>query len=1350
MATLQVGQPLPHLVHVVSSGGILTEESQVRLRDNPYHDSDLRLEVYGEKGERVTETVFESRLSEFWVWATSTWDEIAGNVDDLGISTLRGRWAIPFFRYLGYEVIYQRSNEVIEGPTAEQSIRVNLSHRGWDSDEAPRIHIVLSSESFDSPADSDRNEVSPHDALQRFLVLKEGVDWGFLFNGRNVRLLRKYYHEYSRGFVEFDLENILEDRNLTEFRLMYMLLHANVFSGEKSIEGFYERSRQTGVKIGDRLRDNVKNALECLANDLLTDELKRHYEENPEEIDEFFTQLLRVFYRVMFILYAEQRGMLPGQGTLFGREYSVTKLRGMAEGVIVPDSDVDLWRGLQTTFNLVETGSEALGVYAYNGGLFKRENTSLIDPLTCKNSTVLEVIRLLTTTEERRIRSRISYVDIDVEEIGSVYESLLDYKPSVLSEGRVIDKERYFPHRFYLLPRGLERKTTGSYYTDKGLVNILVKTALVPVVNARLRRTEEVFRDKDSEECLVKKREALLDVKVCDPACGGGTFLIAALDYLGLRYAQLVTRLDHPSDDELRDARRTVLMHCIYGVDRNPMAVELAKISLWLHASVKDRPLTFLDHRLKCGDSLIGASPEVVSEGINSDAFTPLKGQKATGIPPEDREVAKRLRRVTLERRKRAVGMASLGSYFEGKSVSDYVEGVKKLDDLGEDTPDQINLKSEYYEAILRESSYQHQKDVYDTWLASFFWDLTSDWKKQVQYERICPTEVAFREVIGNRGNAQLLQKVHEYSTKYRFFNWNLEFPDVFEREVSGFDCILTNPPWEVWKLEEEEFFAGKAKKVEEKKNQSARRNEIIRLQKGNERERKLHQEYVKAWTSYLKTSSFFSKSGQYNLSARGQLNTFQLFVERCWGLVSNYGRSGMVVPTGIATNYFSQDLFAALIKKNSLLSFFDFENREAIFPIHRSFRFSLLTMGGGGHEVSCIPMAFFLLSPQELSTYLNLIPEDNSKLKEIVTKLSPESKLFAFTVEDFEALNPNTLTCPIFRTRKDAELTRYLYKQAPILIKKDRKTGKILSNPWNISFLRMLDMSNDAQLFRTMNQLEQIGAKPIDNNNIGGVWRTEKETFLPLYEGKMIWHYDHRYNSVTQTSGLQGTGEATTQEQHMNADYSPIPRYWVERRHVETSIPTNYKLKWFHAFRDIARSTDTRTIITTIIPRYAVGNKLPILLSNENLCLLLANMNSIVFDYIVRQKIAGISMNFFYVQQFPTIMPDSYDEKTLKYITDAVIELLYTSNDMKALAEEYGYIEKPFSWNEDRRALLMAKLDAIYASLYNLSKENLKYILEQFPVLKKNEHNKYGEYRTKRLVLEAYDQLKSEEKTNE
>lgn len=1338
---------LPHLVHVVTRGGILTEESLIRLRDNPLRDPTFEYQGYTDEGEApLTAKRFEEKIASTWKWCKERWDEIAPELEGFSISDLRRKWIIPFFEKLGYKPVYQTSNEVVEGPTEDQSVSIHLSHRGWPSNKAPRIHTVLPIDSFDASTKSDRNKQSPHDAMQRFLVLSSDVTWSILYNGKQLRLLRKYFHEYTRGYVEFDLENILADRNFSEFRLMYILVHASRFRPRKDkpilMEGFFERSRSTGIKIGEKLRDNFKDALELLGNDFLSESEKRRLENEPEKVEALYAEMLRYFYRIMFILYAEQRGMLPGAGTLYSREYSITRLRGVAERPIHADADVDLWCGLQKTFELIERGCEPLGVVAYNGDLFDSKKTTMLNELTCRNDTFLHVIRLLTTTEEEGVRQRISYIDIDVEEIGAVYESLLDYRPRILSKPRVIRRETFPPHRFVLLPQGLKRKSTGSYYTDKRLVSLLVKTALVSVVNEKLRKIEEECGDPNSIGCRSKKIEALLDLKVCDPACGGGTFLIAALDYLGKRVAQLQSGLEEPTENELREARRLVLQYCIYGVDKNPLAVELAKISLWLHAFVQDKPLNFLDHHLKCGDSLIGARPYILKHGIKEEAFEALPGQRSTGIPPEDKKVQNRLRKVTRGWKGNIENVVPIIDFIQTPDHKQYLKDFKQLSSISEDSPQEVSFKAEYFRKMVSGKIYLYERDVCDAWDSAFFWPINA------KDGRLAPTEPEFREIVRGWAKKKLKAKIREIAEQYRFFHWDLEFPDVFERENEGFDCILTNPPWDVWELEEEEFFTGKAPKIESAKNQSQRRKAIKELLSGNESEKKLYKEYVKTWYVFKRASNYFRKSGMFNLSARGILNTFALFVERCWNILSPLGRSGMVVPTGLAISYYMQDLFASLTENSSLLSFFDFENKNKIFPIDSKLRFSLITIGGGRYEVPFIPMAFFCLEPEEVQKALELIPDEIEKIGEVLDKLPLEEKLFAFTIEDFKELNPNTLTCPSFRTRRDAEITRYLYQQTPILIRKNRQTEVILSNPWKITFKQgLFNMSSDSNLFHTAEQLKQLNGIPVDKDNLGGPWKVDNETYLPLYEGKMIWYYDHRYNSVLSERGMRARGLATTLEQHQDSHYSALPRYWVKSSEVESKIPAGYNRDWFIAFRDITNAINERTMIISVIPKNAVGNKLPLLISEEiprKLTVLLANMSSIVFDYICRQKIGGFSMNFFYVEQFPIFKPSYYSKELIEFIFSRIIELVYTTYDLRPFAEDCGINREPFRWDEEKRASLKAELDAIYAYLYKLPRKDLVYVLDQFPALRRNEKHKFGEYRTQRLILEAYDRLAS------
>jgi len=448
-----------------------------------------------------------------------------------------------------------------------------------------------------------------------------------------------------------------------------------------------------------------------------------------------------------------------------------------------------------------------------------------------------------------------------------------------------------------------------------------------------------------------------------------------------------------------------------------------------------------------------------------------------------------------------------------------------------------------------------------------------------------------------------------------------------------------------------------------------------------------------------------------------------------------------MVVPTGIITSFYLQNFFKSLVQNQALLSLFDFENQNRLFPIHRQFRFCLLTIGGDQHKVDRIPMAFYCLEPEEVQEVLEIIPTEGQKLQSVIDSLPREHKLFAFTTEDFKILNPNTLTSPVFRTRHDAQLTRQFYGRAPILIRKDQK--KELSNPWQIKFLRMFDMASDSGLFVTQEMLKKLGGNPI--NEKGGPWEINGDIYLPLYEGKLVSFYDHRFNSVGETSGQQGTGIPTTLLQHRNPSYSSVPRYWVKKSEVESRIPVDYRRQWFIGYRGITRATDARTMIPALITKAGVGHSLPLILSKEEprlLTALLANLSSIPFDYVCRQKYDSAFMSYFYVEQFPVLEPSFYSDEILEIIAPKVLELVYTSHNLKPFAEDLGYYGEPFSWDEEKRARLKVQLDALYAHLYGISRNNLEYILDHFSVLRRNDIKEYGDYRTKFSVLEAYDEI--------
>ena len=409
--------------------------------------------------------------------------------------------------------------------------------------------------------------------------------------------------------------------------------------------------------------------------------------------------------------------MLPGRGSLYHEEYSLTALRTLAERPQGEDPHLDLWEKLKVTFSMVEHGAPQLGIYAYNGALFSAARTPLLMPEGgaeaphCRNDYLLSAIRHLTTVEQDNVLQRISYSDLSVEEIGSIYESLLDITPRISTSPMNINGREISANSFFLDPRGMARKTTGSYYTPPSLVNELIKSALEPVLLERLRQAvpgyESDLVDALTPEEAQRAEEALLAIKVVDPACGSGAFLIAADNRLGLELARIREHSQFPPDSALRHARRDVLAHCIHGVDLNPMAVELCKVSLWINAAVEDAPLNFLDHHIQCGNSLVGAAPDLLRQGIPDDAYKPLSG--------DDKTLASDRKK---QNRKERAGQGRLPLKFTLVSDPDELQAYLQVRDLAEDQPAQAE---QLYRSLQGSPDYWEQRLPYDLWCAAFF-----------------------------------------------------------------------------------------------------------------------------------------------------------------------------------------------------------------------------------------------------------------------------------------------------------------------------------------------------------------------------------------------------------------------------------------------------------------------------------------------------------------------------------------------------------------------------------------------------------------------------------------------------
>jgi hypothetical protein len=450
----------------------------------------------------------------------------------------------------------------------------------------------------------------------------------------------------------------------------------------------------------------------------------------------------------------------------------------------------------------------------------------------------------------------------------------------------------------------------------------------------------------------------------------------------------------------------------------------------------------------------------------------------------------------------------------------------------------------------------------------------------------------------------------------------------------------------------------------------------------------------------------FVRGSSRFTLTAVGDINTYSIFSETARRLIAPDGRAGIIVPTGIATDDTCKKFFGDLVQNQNLAALTDFENRDGLFPeIDRQIKFSLLTTTK--QPTPATKFSFFLTHPRQL--------ED-------------KHRVFTLTPQDIALINPNTLTSPVFRTRADAELTRKIYQRVPVL--ENERTGV---NPWGISFMKMLDMSNDSGLFRD----------------------SESANSLPLYEAKMLHQFDHRWATY---QGLDVRDASLVEKQ--DPDFRVTPRYWIDKQVVDNKLAGKWDKPWLLAFRKITKAVNERTAIFTFLPYVPSGDSVQLMFPKIDktslLCCLQANLNSLIFDFIVRQKVGGVNFCFFIVKQLPVLPPESYTPQDIEFINSRVLELVYTAWDMQPFAQDMGYQGAPFVWNPERRAILRAELDAKYAKLYGLNRDELRYILdpsdvygaefpsETFRVLKSKEMKEYGEYRTQRLVLAAWDLLES------
>lgn len=1235
--------------------------------------------------------------------------------------------------------------------------------------------------SLDYRAKGAQRKKSPHATMLEYLNNTENV-YGIVANGRVLRLIRNTGQLVKLTYIEFDLQRMMEEDKYTEFCLMFRLLHSTRFrvSGDEQciIERYFNMSIESGNRIRDGLSLAAQKTMEIIGgaairgNGVGNERLRQAFingETNPAKYNK---ELIRLIYRILFLFIIEERNLVYEIPTsesadykrichlqdIYKKFYSVSQLRGKSELTYLRQRHYhDLWEGLMDTFKLFENENfgEPLGIKPLGGMLFNSDTLHYLKECTIDNASLLAAFSALNEFfDEKGQRVKINYSSLDVEEFGSVYEGILE-KRLYVTPG--VDATNWD----FGFVGGLDRKSTSSYYTRPDLVQNLIKTTLVPVI-------EKIIASNMTKE---EKIKALLALKVCDAASGSGHIVLAMARTIAWYVCTLRTGEDNPASLDYREALREVIQKCIYAVDFNPDAVELCKVVLWIEGYCAGKPLSFLDHHIRCGNSVVGVTNlNVLLDGVPKDAFTvaPVTTEETAKLNSDkEKSNLKKIKQLNQEAIDEIHGTASLfKNEFNIEQIDEEQIGlansVNEISTLPENSLLEELTKQKRWEDLMASPRVECLRRACDIYTYAFYHQFTSEDLEghfdgntfvlpNVPYTRsVYRALEEIKHLDGNTSSFSPLPNefkshIAEISKQHSFFHWCVEFPEVFVGN-GGFDVMCGNPPWDKIKIEDEKWFAKHNREdIAYAKPASFRQKLINGLA---ETDPLLNEEYRQDLQINDCINNFVRFGGRFNCAEVRDVDLYLLFAELCLSFTKE--RWGLVIPTGIAVNDSNKDFFARLVKENRLCSLYDFENKEALFDIHRMFKFCLLTVGNSLPEPRNVSCGFYLSRIDHL--------------------LDP-NRIYTIKTSEITKLNPNTSTCPTFRTQKDAEITTKIYNRCSIL--QNDITG---DNPWEYRTSSMFHMTNDSGYFRTYLQLKEEGFELINNTFHKG-----NEEYIPLYEGKMINIYNHHFGTWP-TEGTRPNSIPTPDINTLKDPFSSIlPWYWVDKKIVEDKYSkTNsagkviweWNHNWIFGFRVVGGSLNSRTFIGSIMPRYSgVGNSITLMYSSQSTLyntVLQAMMSSLTFDYVVRQKVGGINMSTFFVKQFPILRPEQIPDVIVLPIIKRVIGLCYFNHDLDGWAEELWedlseeqkkelpqLKRKDCSiYDDEERAVLQAELDAIIARLYGLSTDDLRYILdpedicgtgcinETFRVLKDNELRQYGEYRTKRLVLEAWERF--------
>ena len=1179
------------------------------------------------------------------------------------------------------------------------------------------------------------------------------IRWGILTNGTVWRLYDYRARPRASGYYEADLTEFLRPGREADLRVFLLLFRREAFT---PAPGGGATFLEVALAEGRRYEEQVARDLSSVVFDRVFPSLVQalaqaqggiHGPSATASLSDVRDAGLIFLYRLLFVLYAEDRGLLPVNDSRYD-DYGLRKrvrddvAQRMANKDAFSSRATHYYDHLRTLFRLIDEGDPSIGLPPYNGGLFAPGAAPLLEMVRLPDVVVATIVHDLSHRGFEGEYRFVNYRDMSVQQLGSIYERLLEREPVHGADGNVA-----------IRPNAYARKDSGSFYTPQELVDLIVERTLKPLAEERLKTFEDRASalshdhrpraERSAELHRFDPAEAVLDLKVLDPAMGSGHFLVTAVDFLSDYIAELIEfvpavptwldgdyaspllqRIEQIRSDILRRAaasdwvideaqltdqaiiRRMVLKRCIYGVDKNHLTVELAKVSLWLHSFTVGAPLSFLDYHLRAGDSLIGVRVK--------DAMDELH---------------------------------RLGGLFAGSAIAGAeaaTAGMQRIEAMSDADVSEVRESASLFGRV--EETTADLRGLLD-FICGWRW-MTAGMKSKEKGRAEGELVAALRDDAysllargpGKSGPAPgadaaawahfttLWSEARSIADRENFLHWEVAFPGVWERWQSahpegGFDAVIGNPPWDQIEQQENEWFALRDRQVALAETGSARKR-LIR-QRVNEWNR-LALEYEVMRNKAAAVRAYVRSSNDYPLLSGGRVNVYSLFVERALRLLKPDGLVGLLTPSGIYVDKTAAKFFKSMSMSGRVAGLFDFENRRLgtelppYFPdVDSRFKFCALIVGGKARRFNETLCAFFLHQTADI---------DDS------------NRCFPLAPTDFTRVNPNTGTAPVFRTRRDAEITRRIYEWHPVLV--DRSSGGE-HKTWPVRFMQgLFNMTSDSHLFRTAAQLDAQGFYPVKGN----CWKRIEELYLPLYEGKMVQAYDHRAASVVNREGnlfRPGQRDRTLDRDHVDPAFAPRPRYWVS----EEESGLSWDSRWLLAFKDITASTNVRTMIAAIIPRVGCGHTLPILVSanggygGDGAACILANLNSFCFDYVARQKVQATHLTWYIVEQLPVIAPADYDRPfgatpAGALIRDHVLRLTYTAHDMAPFAHDLGYDGPPFTWDDEERQHLRSRLDALYFHLYGLSPKDAAYVLDTFPIVRREDEKTFGSYRTRDMIL--------------